>query len=107
MICASPDNPLDTHNYPISCTRVESGTTLKSNLVQKNRNLLRFIKEKIILAALQCSDSEFTCNDGSCISLAHRCNILRDCKDNSDELRCDLVRIDDDQVPVLKLVNAG
>jgi len=48
----------------------------------------------------QCLETEFTCNDGNCISLDKRCNILRDCPDNSDEIHCDLVRIVDDQVPI-------
>ncbi len=55
-------------------------------------------KDKIDCCLFQCSEGEFTCSDGRCIPLENRCNILRDCDDNSDEVHCDLVRIDDDQV---------
>ncbi|XP_069938272.1 basement membrane-specific heparan sulfate proteoglycan core protein isoform X44 [Cherax quadricarinatus] len=35
-----------------------------------------------------CASSEFTCRDGSCITISARCNNLIDCPDYSDELEC-------------------
>ena len=32
-----------------------------------------------------CSDGEFTCSDGECISMEQRCDQLPDCEDESDE----------------------
>ena len=38
-----------------------------------------------------CSESEFTCGDGSCISLESKCDGVSDCKDQLDEMDCRLV----------------
>ena len=36
----------------------------------------------------QCKPLEFTCTDGTCISLENRCDIIQDCPDKSDETNC-------------------
>ena len=36
---------------------------------------------------------EFTCNSGQCISMAKRCNRVKDCRDDSDEEMCDMIHI--------------
>ena len=41
-----------------------------------------------------CSDSEFTCFDGNCVSMDHRCDRIVDCPDNSDEKGCRITKID-------------
>ena len=38
----------------------------------------------------KCNDTEFSCNSGSCISLAQRCDEVEDCNDKSDEINCTL-----------------
>ena len=38
-----------------------------------------------------CSDEEFTCSDGHCVSMARRCDGKTDCKDRSDEKQCSLI----------------
>ena len=38
-----------------------------------------------------CTDEEFTCNNGHCISMTLRCDGTADCKDRSDEKHCTLI----------------
>ena len=35
-----------------------------------------------------CSEEEFTCSDGSCVSMTSRCNGKNDCSDETDEAEC-------------------
>ena len=44
------------------------------------------------LTLSRCLETEFTCNDGTCIPVEQRCDLLRNCQDFSDELGCDTVR---------------
>jgi len=39
---------------------------------------------------------EFTCDDGTCVRINQRCNLITDCPDFSDEKNCDILKIDDD-----------
>lgn len=45
----------------------------------------------INLTLSRCLESEFTCNDGTCIPAEERCDFLTNCQDFSDELGCDTV----------------
>lgn len=38
-----------------------------------------------------CPSGHFTCDDGTCIMLDARCDLKYDCRDNSDELDCQIV----------------
>ncbi|XP_063596199.1 uncharacterized protein LOC134773051 [Penaeus indicus] len=40
------------------------------------------------LALSACRDNEYSCGDGTCISLESRCDLRVDCPDNSDETSC-------------------
>lgn len=40
-----------------------------------------------------CQDGYFTCDDGTCVTLHRRCDLLYDCRDHSDEANCQLVRL--------------
>ena len=39
-----------------------------------------------------CDEDMFTCGDGSCIHMEKRCDLQVDCKDESDELQCFIVK---------------
>ena len=47
-----------------------------------------------LLSLSSCSDGEYTCDDGLCVSLAKRCDRKPDCQDASDEVRCHTVNVD-------------
>ena len=42
----------------------------------------------IILCFRSCTEHEFRCSDGSCVTLTWKCDLERDCIDGSDELEC-------------------
>jgi hypothetical protein len=43
----------------------------------------------------QCNADEYGCFDGECIPLEFRCNEIRECADESDEVNCNLLTIQD------------
>ena len=38
-----------------------------------------------------CWDGEFTCSDGQCVRMAERCDQVLDCRDESDEINCQVL----------------
>ena len=53
--------------------------------------LLKLINNTL---SFQCNDeSQFTCDDGTCISLEDRCDQISHCIDGSDEYRCKKINI--------------
>ena len=40
-----------------------------------------------------CNTEEFLCNNGECIPMSMRCNIEKDCIDESDEQNCNIVTL--------------
>ncbi|XP_071526735.1 uncharacterized protein [Panulirus ornatus] len=43
-----------------------------------------------------CEEHQYTCDDGTCVDLTLRCDLKYDCRDNSDEADCLLVRLPPD-----------
>lgn len=43
----------------------------------------------------KCQKEEFTCDNGQCVDIEYRCNMMKDCSDWSDETGCSLVRLHD------------
>ena len=50
------------------------------------------VKTFRLMTLSACGDDEFTCNDGSCVSLDVRCDGKEDCEDASDENSCDIIK---------------
>jgi len=48
----------------------------------------------MMILSLQCSNTEFGCDEGGCIPMKFRCNDVKDCSENSDEINCQLVSVD-------------
>jgi len=42
-----------------------------------------------------CFPDKFTCDDGTCVNIRQRCNLVVDCPDSSDEKDCRLLKIED------------
>ena len=42
-----------------------------------------------------CDSTEFCCDDGACVPMGDRCNSRPDCEDNSDEIGCSLIEVDE------------
>jgi hypothetical protein len=42
-----------------------------------------------------CSDDQFRCDNGQCISVGKKCNGNADCSDESDEIGCELRECDE------------
>ncbi|XP_066949395.1 uncharacterized protein [Macrobrachium rosenbergii] len=45
-------------------------------------------KNVVTLRMTSCKEQEFSCNDGTCITLPQRCNMEANCLDGSDEIDC-------------------
>ena len=42
-----------------------------------------------------CSEGQFTCNNGDCVKMKERCDQMLNCKDGSDEKKCQTVVLED------------
>ena len=40
-----------------------------------------------------CNKTQFTCDDGQCVTMEERCNQIPDCDDESDELNCKILKL--------------
>ncbi|MPC35213.1 hypothetical protein E2C01_028631 [Portunus trituberculatus] len=56
---------------------------LPDNTENNNKN-----RSEVFLTLTGCTEGQFTCSDGSCVSLEHVCNLVNDCQDATDELLC-------------------
>ncbi|KAK4322677.1 hypothetical protein Pmani_006578 [Petrolisthes manimaculis] len=48
-------------------------------------------QDKMVLVLSACGPKEYTCNDGTCININKRCNLILECPDHSDEEHCEKV----------------
>lgn len=53
------------------------------------------------LSLSACHEREFTCGEGSCVDLSHRCDLRVDCPDNSDEIGCEKLELPDEYLESL------
>nr|CAD7429648.1 unnamed protein product [Timema monikensis] len=44
-----------------------------------------------VVMGRSCTNNEFKCTDGSCVSLTWKCDLEPDCSDGSDEVECEVV----------------
>ena len=70
---------LGKHNWTI---KGDQGCSLKDT----------YVKE---LKMSACTDRDFTCNDGQCVSMEQRCDQRSDCRDESDERNCNILVLKD------------
>ena len=50
----------------------------------------------MLILSIQCDPNlTFTCSDGTCIDIHERCDTVYNCEDNSDELYCEPIAIDE------------
>ena len=71
-----PHGKLPTITFICSVNR----TTINNTFI-----LLTFILLDLMLV---CGGQQFTCNDGSCITIDGQCDGIKDCHDGSDEAQC-------------------
>ena len=50
--------------------------------------------QELELMLSKCSDSEYSCSDGSCVPLASKCNFVPDCWDGGDEEHCRILHLE-------------
>ena len=67
---------LGTHNWTIYSDSLDCQLHFKGN------------PHTLPLNLNSCNDDEFNCNDGSCKSLARKCDGISNCQDSSDEFQC-------------------
>ncbi|XP_069975169.1 uncharacterized protein [Penaeus vannamei] len=51
-------------------------------------------RTNVTILITSCKDGQFSCNDGSCVDIEHRCNLEIDCRDESDEMDCEFLTLD-------------
>ncbi|KAK4324569.1 hypothetical protein Pmani_004780 [Petrolisthes manimaculis] len=58
-------------------------------------------QDKMLLVLSACGAKEYTCNDGTCININKRCNLILECPDHSDEEHCEKVLLPHNYYPRL------
>ena len=83
----SLDDPIiavynDTQEYPLG---LKKWNIMNDNCPGNGEHFLSFSS---------CTKSQFTCNDGACVPLKLKCDQIKHCPDNSDELDCNNIQVD-------------
>ena len=85
----------------VASVRAESNATKMSYVLGKHQwkvtnDVFKCYEGKpytVYLKLSGCSQGEFTCNDGQCVTMEQRCNQVPDCRDESDEENCRILML--------------
>lgn len=66
---------------------------LPSQTYPMGRRLWEYQGQEQLLVLTACTESQFTCDDGSCVPIDQRCDYKYDCGDLSDENECVNIRL--------------
>ena len=56
-------------------------------------------KDKYLTISISsCTEDQYTCRDGHCVSMEQRCNNIADCPDLSDEIDCSILALGEDYI---------
>ena len=85
---------------PLGITEWTISETNQTQLLELTKVFIQFCMYKSLihlktLTSIQCTMDEFTCDNGDCIDMEGRCNKQVDCDDKSDEIFCNLLKLDE------------
>ena len=91
---AKIDDP-EVWTWATSTASKESGLlgTFDWTVYNDSRQCTPNFSYKVTLSLTGCSQTQFSCSDGSCVEMEKRCNGRVDCEDYSDEIECTVANI--------------
>ena len=72
------DTIFPTHGWGVKCRPCEEAINVSGILCEKPR----------VKNTITCERNQFQCDDGTCILYMYRCDSIRDCFDDTDEINC-------------------
>ena len=85
---------------PLGITEWTISETNQTQLLELTKVCIHYCMYKSMIhlktfSSIQCTMDEFTCDNGDCIDMEGRCNKQVDCDDKSDEIFCNLLKLDE------------